>query len=226
MSKEILDSATQRRLVRDTVDLGSYDRFTRRVFLVNRRSVAAVRQEREGGNIPDVPDYYRLLGLVGNVTAQFGFRALDGQLTRHNIKDWTGSPVSPRHQLALAVYMARANVQSYPIKEAVIAALTDTTLEPGVWGTPLSLKGGQIVSRGDLRPEYAEGIARRRMERDVRPICLPDKPLNAALAALDFDGDAAERMSTRAFEDEVYPQLQPVVGELFDPESVFLRNPK
>lgn len=207
MGREILSKPEQHARISRITDQQAYTDAVSDLFRGASAWLEGIKKESPA----QPPEVLELMGLNAFLVAQFGFPFLQGQIHRHQDKGWRGSLFSLPHQLALAVYMARLNVASYPIKEEVINDLPDPNLAPGVWGTFMKVSGGDIVDRANLAASKVLTTARRRIEVDQRAICLPDRALNTRLAAVPFDGYDAERMPPAEVERDVLPELMKVV---------------
>ena len=206
MRTEILDVVSQHAKVNQVTDLPCYANFVTQFFEGNSYWLDKVRRSPAANSEPSL----KLMAFTGLLVAQFGLPLLSGQLRRHTWKSWKRSEFSDPHQAALAIYMAKLNVQSYPIKEDWINRLSDPSLAPGVWGTQMAVKEGQII--GSHQPD--EVVFRARIEDDTRAICLPDEPVNRRLATIAFDGEVAERIPLEEYERDVFPEVQAATGGL------------
>lgn len=222
---KIYSVAEQRAEVRKTTTRRSYQKLISGHFYEHPRGqwLSFVREELK--SYPDWagnPEYFRFLGLVGIVAAQFGFPQLEGQLSRYSYHQWSQeSPISSRHQLALATYTAGYILKSNEIKEGIIHDLADSKLEPGVIGLFFYPTGDTVE-----HPTHSDDNRRAAEERlqQSLPICLPDIELNTQLASIPFTGDDAERMPQAAFERDIYPEIQRITRDLdlLDPETIFV----
>ncbi len=170
-------------------------------------------------------DYFRFIGLVAILFAQFGFPSLEGQLNRHDKYQWKRSVLSPKHQLALACYAGNLNVQSYPHKRAQFEDLEkiDPVISLGVWGISMPVTGGR-VNLEPLSQERRFEQARKRFEDDKRLICLPNLELNQSLSALEFSGDQADSMTEKEFDEQILPSVIEMFDPYFNADIVFHKH--
>lgn len=222
----VVDVATQKQLVHGISDLNGYLGLNEALF-DDKTDNYWHRTATVGLSNPDFdsmpPDFMRLLGLAVVVFAQFGYPHLYTHLPRHRSKGWKKSPFDPKHQLALTCYGADKNAQSYRFKDRWSKRLaeTDPDASTGVWGMDLKVEGGLVVAtRRSLKTVQADASNRF---KNSRPICLPDRELNDKLAAVEFTGDDAERMSDSEFEEEILPKAAEAVKDYVDLEPVFSR---
>lgn len=172
---------------------------------------------------PDtVSEYFRLVGLVGIIAAQYGFPALDYTAIRHSKNDWDRPSADPMHQLALGIEIANWGLQAYPIKEKIAAKFEEGT--PGWWGAWnvfIKTKGRRVPVPQTL-VEF-EGYMRDAQNRfrDERRIALPDTQLNERVAALTFTGDQADTMSRERFVQEHLPRVVEATAGWINPVTIF-----
>jgi hypothetical protein len=217
MPVEIIGVAKQREIVKNTTSLNSYGAFVSKHFIGNKWMEHVTRDlsGRPEEELP--PDLFRFFGLVGIVTAQYGFDSLYGQVERHRDKGWKKPPTHPAHQLGVLVYMAKLNEKSYWKKN--ILTKDDPSLTPGIWGISLGAKAGGTTADVS-NPYQVRQWVKSRMNLP-QPICLPDRPLNGELAELSFSGRDAERMPQKEFERDILPELRRITEGILDPIPVF-----
>ncbi len=226
---QLLDVPAQKLVIESVTDFQAYDAFNRKFFDANppnERWLKFVRKELSNPDYEDLPvEYFRFLGLVGIVFAQFGMSTLETQIFRHKKKDFKKSPIDPRHQLALACYGGSINTQAYPIKKkwAERIAESDPDIAPGVWGIMPKVTSGKITKRFKERQlRYVKADAVTKLLRP-KPICIPDQKLNKSLAKLGFTGENAESMTDEQFRDDVLPGAQEAVKGYVNLMPIFER---
>jgi hypothetical protein len=176
----------------------------------------AVRHQGEfvGGGA----DYFRLVAVANNQTAQFGFESMEGQIRR----DMATSSFDPRRELALACFMASLNVAAVPIKQQM-SDVFDSRSERasvGIWGKSLEVKRGAVQEPRSYEYGDYEASAEQRFS-EPRKILVPNEPLNHSLAEIGFTLQLAETMDDGAFERDYLPVVALALGELLDPQLAF-----
>lgn len=169
-------------------------------------------------------EYFRLLGLVGIVCAQYGYPSIDGQIRKHEAKNWPGSPAQARFLLDLGIHAARLAEQALTIKNYLFREFPeDSEARDGIWGLFFKDHKGVIELPWDIRQiaQYEYDASYRLTKR--RPVLQPDRDLTRGLAAIEFTGDDAQRMSTAEFETQILPRVAEATRGWMDVEIVFSR---
>lgn len=210
----------QKEIVRSTDSAPAYTAFERTHFYSAQwpRDVKWYAQDHQDLD----PAYFQLLGLVGIIAVQYGFHSLDYTSVRHRRGEWDKPSADPKHQIALGVEIARKGQQSYPIKESIASRFEEGS--PGWWGAWNIF----IKSRGGIVPVphtlvEVEGLMKDAQHRfkDSRKIAIPDPDLNDRIAALNFSGDQADRMSNEKFVNEVLPRVTEATSGWINPIPIF-----
>lgn len=169
------------------------------------------------------PEYFRLLGLVAILCAQYGFPSINGQVPRHRDRGFKGNVTDAKNQLALASYVGSLNEQVYQ-KKVDTAALMGEYFERigqppeyaiGVWGVMFKPESGQVKDIHAAPVDLATMIRTRAL--DSRPICLPDRELNRKLNQLNFTGVEPDE----EFQTNILPEVKKIVTPFLDPVPVF-----
>lgn len=160
-------------------------------------------------------DYLKVLNLVVTLTNQYGFQLIIGGIQRHKKHEWEKYYFDPRHQLALACYLAYINTRAYPQRQEAYDRLSaqKPKIADGLWG----ISKGALIFTGN-NPDNLSNAAQTRLE-EKRAICLPWVELQQGLAAIPFMGDDADRMSNQEFETAIVPLLKPVLDPILDVEK-------
>jgi|SRR3989344_1013457 len=174
-------------------------------------------------------DYYRFLAFTAVEVAKTGFYSMGGQLDRHKSKQWHLSPFHPKHLLAVSCYAAGLNQQAYQLRlgrEHYLRQNAEFDFHyygPGIWGIMVSVVNGKIKTRSNLTwEEIKEEMCERAIEK--RPICLPDLQISDTLVGLQINGDLMDSILDSEFMDSIYPKVSAIVGDLMDPEGVFVKS--
>lgn len=205
----VLNVDQQHSLVKNIGSLKDYLEFECSYFSGSVAWRTAVCAE-DANKKPD-PDYFRFLGLVSILCAQYGYESLLGGVIWHNRSGWKNSPDEAKHQLGLACYMGSLNEQSFQIKQTIISdKCRSQNGQYRVWGAKLKIEHGTVT------PKLLEDRSTHNL-----PFFLTDIETNQNLARIDFSGNSAESMHEEKFEETILPRVADAIGNILDPIPVF-----
>jgi hypothetical protein len=219
---EVFEGLSQAKKVREITDLDSFFEFQRAHFkgseAVTYAKTVTIACDNPGNNA----DYFRLLGLMGILSIQYGFPALNGHLYRHGRKEWNLSPFDSGHLLGVIGYMAEINAQAFDGKKALSEQLSeiDQDAAVGIWNVKLPVFNGHVAVERRRTLQNIRDEASARYFKPV-PIYKPDQEINKRLAAMNFTGHDAESVSYQDFERNVLPKVAPVLRRFLNPDLAF-----
>jgi len=226
---EILDSAQQASIIRETTSLSLYQDFISKFFKdpeADDYHPNLVKVIKPNVSARLSPDYFRLATLVAVMGTQFSFESMSGQFARPIKKSWSGSPLNPVHLVGLGQYIGAINRDSHVLKGMWEAQLQieEPEISQGVWGISMGALAGSVKGKGRETIEQVKNDSRLRLfDFDRRPICLPTPCLNQAFQELPFTGDNASDMSDGNFEvfNSAYPRIKAILEPYLDADEVF-----
>ena len=181
-----------------------------------------VTTEFNVNNIPDNrADTYRLYGLVATAALRYGYPSLDGISGRKIKHSYTRHVTDIVNQTGYLIYLAKLNQQANPIKADYIerAERKGLPYAQGIRAVFFPAEGGKVLHA--MRTERDVRLMARTNVLNNRRLLEPD-PMDEALAAIDFDPNAANLISDRAFYDEIIPQISPIVVDVFDATKLYI----
>lgn len=209
----------QYRIITDATSQEAYEKFVNGNFDAQHEYLSATTNECPDASY--LPYIWQLKTLNAKLAKNHGFELMNRQIIRHQEKGWKKSPSHPWHQMALARYLAKVNLDSLPYKQAwhdsLLRSSRDKPYAPGCWGIFIG------VQRGELKFTEAHDLpqvrvsARKLYERSTG-ILLPTPELYRDLAGINFDGDKAESFTPDEFNKLVYPLFAGVMRRYFSPK--------
>lgn len=169
------------------------------------------------------PDHARLITLVNNQGAQFGYDSMEGQFMQVG----QYSSFDPRRELALASYISGLNLKANEHKEKMSDRYEQFSEKAaiGVWGVLFVVKRGEIIDPTNTTVFDSKWYEASQIRGEgKKKVLVPNHELSRNLAGLEFSLNMAETMDDRAFDVEMMPRIVSAIGHLLDPELAFYNS--